>query len=670
MKTPSGTTSNSCSELENIWIPLKDGRRLTARVWLPISAESAPVPAIVEYLPYRKRDATAPRDESTYPVFAAAGYAGLRVDISGTGESDGDFDDEYSERELADGVEIINWVAAQSWCTGRVGMMGISWGGFNSLQIAALRPEPLKAVIAIGTTMDRYNDDIHYKNGCLLYSNFGWSSVMLCYTTRPPDPALVGERWRALWRYRLQAQPFPLDTWLSHQRRDEYWKHGSICEDYHAITAAALVISGWADGYINAPPAAAANMSSTVKAINGPWIHQYPHLAWPHPRMDFHAEAIRWWDRWLKELDNGVDDLPAYRAFISENARPSPWCERQEGRWVAEAQWPSPEINNRTMYLGNHGRLTEEPGSGVLSVCSPQDCGTACGEFFASKPDGELPGDQRIDDAGSMLFESEQLTSALEILGRPVFHAQVAIDRDLGNLAVRLLDVHPDGASVRVSFGVINLAHRNGNEHPAALTPGEFVAVELALDECGYRFLPGHKIRLSVSTAYWPMVMPPPQVVTATLALGDNSLLELPLREGGDETQVREPTDTAPLPACTNHKPPHCERRVIRDLHQNMTHYEEIDDTGENEMPGHGLCIRHHREYRWSICPDDPLTAVASSTYTCWMSRGNWKIRTVSRSSMHCDAEKYYIKANVIAFEGENVFNERHWEKSITREFT
>ncbi len=267
--------------LENEYIALTDGRSLAAKIWLPITAESNPVPAILEYLPYRKRDGTSLRDQSNYPVFAAAGYAGIRVDISGTGESDGDYDDEYSPRELSDGIEVINWIAAQNWCTGDVGMMGISWGGFNSLQIAALRPPALKAVIAIGTTVDRYNDDIHYKNGCHLYSNLYWSSTMLCFASRPPDPTLVGDRWKEMWLHRLNTQPFPLEVWLNHQRRDTYWKHGSICEDYSAIQIPAMVISGWGDGYINAPPAMTANSQSVVSAINGPWIHKYPHFAWP-----------------------------------------------------------------------------------------------------------------------------------------------------------------------------------------------------------------------------------------------------------------------------------------------------------------------------------------------------------------------------------------------------
>ncbi len=370
-------TSAYFSVWENHWIPLSDGRRLAARIWMPHDAVRAGSPAILEYLPYRKRDGTAPRDESTYPTFAAAGYVGIRVDIAGTGESDGCFDDEYSPQELADGVEVIEWIASQSWCSGAIGMMGISWGGFNSLQIASMQPAPLRAVVAIGTTVDRYNDDIHYKNGCLLYSNVWWSNVMLCYASRAPDPELVGEGWRNTWLSRLRTQPLPIETWLAHQRRDAYWAHGSVCEAYSRMTVPALVISGWADGYINAPPCAAANFHGPTKAINGPWIHKYPHFAYPKPRMDFHAEALRWFDRWLRDRPNGAEALPSYRAYVSEAVRPGGWRAEESGRWVAEDQWP-PASQLEAVYFpqDNHLLGTVSTATGVVQVHSPLDCGT------------------------------------------------------------------------------------------------------------------------------------------------------------------------------------------------------------------------------------------------------------------------------------------------------
>ena len=654
--------------IENQWIPLADGRKLAARIWMPKSAAQQPLPAILEYLPYRKRDGTAPRDECTYPGFAEAGYIGIRVDISGTGESDGDFDDEYSPRELSDACEVIEWVAAQAWCDGNLGMMGISWGGFNSLQVAALRPPALKAIISIGSTVDRYNDDIHYKNGCLLSSNFNWSSVMLCYASRPPDPELVGERWKDMWLHRLNTQPFPLEIWLQHQRKDEYWQHGSIGENYAAIDIPALVISGWADGYLNAPPAAAANLGPNSKAINGPWIHKYPHFAWPKPRMDFLGEAIRWWDHWLKGIDNDIENLPDYRAYISENVRPTLRREHEPGHWVAETKLPSPNINQQLFYPAEHRQLLDVPGSlQELSICSPLDCGTACGEIFTLKPESELPGDQRLDDSGSLVFDTAELAQPVEVLGRPGFRFKITVDKPVANIILRLNDVHSDGAVSRVSWGVLNLTHREGNEFPQPMVPGQTETVEIKLDECGYRFLPGHKIRISLSTNYWPMLLPPAEIATATIELGPNTALSLPVRPGGDMIEVAEPEDPNPLPVYKNHKPAECRRWVERDLQTGQTHYHSTDDTGEDEMPEHGLRTRHYHRECWSITADDPLSCQATSQYICWMQRGNWSIRTESDSSFSCDAENFYISATVTAYESEKQVNQRHWKKTIKR---
>ena len=649
--------------LENEWIPLSDGRRLAARIWMPNGARKSPLPAILEYLPYRKRDGTAQRDDSTYPSFAEAGYVGVRVDISGTGESDGDWDDEYSTRELADGCEVIEWIAQQPWCDGNIGMMGISWGGFNSLQIAALQPEALKAVIAIGTTVDRYNDDIHYKNGCLLYSNFSWSSTMLCYASKPPDPELVGEDWRKIWQHRLETQPFPLQKWLSNQRKNDYWKHGSISENYENVKIPSLVISGWADGYINAPPAAAMNLSNT-KAINGPWVHKYPHFALPKPRLDFLREAIDWWDRWLKGIDNGVDRLPAYRAYILEDAKPLLRRERQPGRWVSEKTMPAADTRSRLYYLAPNRQLLDIPGrTREKSLSSPQDTGSACGEFFPLKPDGEMPADQRRDDSGSLVFDSGKLHQPIEILGRPKLRLKIAIDQPLGNIAVRLNDIHPSGEVSRVSWGVLNLAHRNGNEEPEPMLPGKAESVEIELNECGYRFMRGHKMRVAISTSYWPMIMPPPEVVTATIKLGPDAVIELPVRAGVDVYELPEPADENPLPEYKMLQPERSRRWIERNFQTGESHFRVIDDTGEIEVPGHRMCTRHRHDERWTIAADDPLSYRSTSHYTSWMSRGEWSVRTEAESEFRCDAQNFYIKATVRAWDGDTLLHERIWDE-------
>ncbi|MFQ5351226.1 MAG: CocE/NonD family hydrolase, partial [Thermoanaerobaculia bacterium] len=273
--------------IEHCWIPLADGCRLAARIWLPRDAEAQTVPGILEYIPYRKRDATAWRDEVTAPYFAGHGYAYLRVDIRGNGDSDGLMSDEYTAQELKDGTEVIAWIAKQSWCDGRVGMFGISWGGFNALQIAALRPPALGAIVTLCSTDDRYADDIHYMGGCLLNDNLTWSSQMLGYSSRPPDPALVGEAWHETWLERLDAMPLLAANWLGHQRRDAYWRHGSVCEDFAAIEVPVYAMGGWADAYSNAVPRLLSRLESPVKALIGPWAHAKPHIAHPGPRAGY-----------------------------------------------------------------------------------------------------------------------------------------------------------------------------------------------------------------------------------------------------------------------------------------------------------------------------------------------------------------------------------------------
>ena len=359
-------------EIPNIFIPLPDRTQLAARLWLPIDADKQPVPAVLEYLPYRKRDGTIVRDALTHPYLAGHGYACLRVDMRGNGDSDGIMLDEYAEQELADGEAVIAWLVQQPWCTGKVGMMGISWGGFNGLQVAARRPPGLKAIITLCSTDDRYSDDIHYKGGCLLNENLGWSATMFAYSSRPPDPALVGDRWREMWLARLQAEPLLAIPWLEHPHRDAYWKHGSVCEDIGAIDAAVLAIGGWNDAYTNAVPRLVSSMKAPVKGIIGPWAHKYPHFAVPEPRIGFLQEALRWWDRHLKGIDTGVDQDPAFRTYIMDPRRPGAAVTHIPGRWVSDQVWPADRLEQRRLHLNADGLSATAQRSGKRTVSSPQ----------------------------------------------------------------------------------------------------------------------------------------------------------------------------------------------------------------------------------------------------------------------------------------------------------
>ncbi len=658
-------------EIENVWITLADGCRLAARIWLPEDAEADPVPAILEYLPYRKRDGTAERDQMTHPYFAGHGYACVRVDMRGCGESDGLMLDEYARQEQDDALEVIDWIAGQPWCTGKLGMIGISWGGFNGLQVAARRPAPLKAIVTICSTDDRYADDIHYKGGCLLNENLGWASTMFSHSARPPDPALVGERWREIWLERLENTPLLAETWLGHQRRDAYWKHGSVCEDFGAIEAAVFAVGGWGDAYSNAVPRLLAGLEAPRRGLIGPWVHKYPHFAPPAPQIGFLQECLRWWDHWLKGLETGVMEEPLLRAYIMESARPAATYDERPGRWVAEAAWPSPEIESLRLFL-EPGRLATQSDAGddeSLSVSSPQSTGEAAGEYCAMLLGPEWPTDQSLDDARSLVFDSPALEDNIEILGAPALDLELSCDKPQALIAVRLCDLHPDGASTRISYGILNLTHRDGHESPRPLEPDSRISVRVQLDDVGYALPAGHRLRLAVSTCYWPQIWPSPEPATLTVYPGASDLT-LPLRLPREETapSFAEPESAPPLELEVLRPTSHS-RVVERDLASGAVVMRIEDDLGETRNPAHGLATGAKVSELYSIDDRDPLSARAVCDWTETLTRDDWSIRIEARQEQWADRESFHLRSSLTTYEGDAQVFQRTWERSIPRDF-
>ena len=660
-------------EIETAWIPMGDGCRLAARIWLPEGAEEKPVPAVLEYIPYRRRDFTRGRDEAMHRYFAGHGYAAVRVDLRGSGDSDGLLLDEYLPVEQEDGLAVIAWLAAQPWCSGAVGMIGISWGGFNGLQIAALRPPALKAVISVCSTDDRYADDVHFMGGALLIDNLAWGAVMLSYNAYPPDPAVVGDGWRETWRARLDATPPLAGVWLRHQRRDGYWKHGSVCEDLTAIECPVYAVGGWADGYSNAIPRLLAGLPGPSKGLIGPWSHNYPNSGRPGPAIGFLQEAIRWWDQWLAGRDTGIMGEPQYRVWMQDAEPPSDYYETRAGRWVTEATWPSSRIATRRYAIGAEGLGDAAGAEADLTLTPFEAVGAAAGDWCPYGAPGSLPADQREDDSHSLCFDTPPLGEATEILGAPVVEVEVAADRPSAFLAVRLNDVAPDGAATRVSFGILNLTHRDGHESPAPLEPGRRTRIRVQLNDAAHTFRAGHRIRVAVSTAYWPIVWPSPAAVTLTLRAGAG-WLDLPVRApdpADDSLPPFPPAERAPVsvPGELRAAPP--DRSITTDPKTGEAHYRvgsvpadgadptlvRIDDIDLEA----GYAVRE--DYR--IHPDDPLSAAAEVTQRTVFQRAGWRVRVDTVARMTATADAYRLTTEVRAWDGEAVFFERRWDEEV-----
>jgi len=648
---------------EDIRIPMPDGTRLYARVWRPLTDE--PVPALLEYLPYRLTDWTAPRDAQRHPWYAGHGYASVRVDVRGHGNSEGAPGDEYDAQELADGVEVVNWLAAQPWCTGKVGMFGISWGGFNSLQIAALAPEPLKAIVTVCSTDDRYDNDVHYMGGSALAVDLhAWAATMLAFVARPPDPEYAGLVWRDMWLKRLERiDPF-IHTWLAHQLRDDYWKHGSVCEDYGAIGAAVLAVGGWHDPYRDTVLRLVEHLPpERVRGLIGPWSHQYPDRGLPPgPAIGFLQETLRWWDHWLKGIDTGIMGEPPLRAYVSDSHPPATVYDTLPGRWVGEPSWPSPQVKTTTYGLR---------GAPVL-VRSPMHTGVDAGRFFPFGNDADLPPDQRDEDARSACFEFE-VPAETWVLGRPRVRLRLTCEVPRGQVIARLCDVAPDGSSTLVTRGVLNLSARHGRDRAVPWTPGATEDVTFELNGIGHAFPPGHRIRLAVSSAYWPWIWPQPESGAGFTLDPEGCAMELPVRERelGAVVRFDEPEEAAPIgvnhPATLDEPRP--ERLVVRDVAKGEWRLEVDPRYGGTRVYPDGLEFTEDALETYTIDESDPLSARTRSDWSIRLHRPEqaWDTTVRTRSEITCDEADFFTSNEVICTEGGEVIFHRTWEKRIPR---
>jgi hypothetical protein len=654
---------------EDVSVTMPDGVRLAATLYLPET--DSPSPVLLEALPYRKDDLTAGY-RSEYERFAGEfGYAVCRLDLRGTGSSEGIATGEYTPQELDDLDEVIAWLAASGWCTGAVGMYGTSWSGFNSLAVAMRRPPALKAICSIFASDDRYADDVHYFGGALKQLDHAdWPLYMFLENLLPPVPSVYGDGWRELWEQRVrETEPWILHQ-LEQQRYSAYWKQSSLREHPASIRAATMLVCGWADGYKNIALRGFAGLRCPKRLLFGPWSHADVQTCRPGPNIDLVPEMVRWWDRWLKDEDNGVDREPPIVLFARRATRPAADLEELSGEWRFEPGWPLERGGEAPMWLTEAStpvgaaRPTDE-----LEVRG--DVGwTAWISCAGGLPWGQ-PQDQRPDEAFSLVYDWGPLDREVEILGYPRLEVAVASSAPVAYLSAKLCDVFPDGTSALVTRGLLNLTHRDSREHPTPLEPGTTYRVAFELEVASWTFEPGHTIRLDLAGTDWPNAWPPPEPVILTVERSGSALV-LPTLDGPSPIRERPrlapPTREAhPLESSRGEEMSEVTWRIEHDVLRGETR-------AVTAYGGHSAAdeVRPRIEERYEgtvgVSTSDPGRAWVEARATNTLhfpeatvsGRASWTIRS--------DARAYHVRIDVdLEEDGEPRFS-RSWERSIARD--
>jgi predicted acyl esterase len=651
------------------WIPMEDGVRLAASLYLPESTGSGgKAPVVLEALPYRKDDATASYRPEYERLCGEHGYAVARVDLRGTGSSEGVAADEYPASEQADLCQVIGWLAAQPWSTGSVGMYGTSYSGFNSLQVAAERPPALKAVIAIYASDDRYTDDVHYTGGTAkLLDLVDYPLYMVALNALPPVPAIAGPDWRERWRERVEGLEPWLLRWLEEQVDGPYWRQGSLRPAYERIACPTMLVAGWADGYRNATFRVMERLRAPCRLLFGPWSHMATDTSLPGPRIDLVPEMTRWWDRWLRGDHNGVDEAPPLTVFVRHATRPAPDLDEHLGGWRDEPAWPPERATTRALPLGG---AAAAPGAGAGAPDRLEvrpDVGSAAWISCAGQLPFGQPDDQRSDDAWSLTYDWP-LEQELEILGQPRLTVRVGASAPVAFLSAKLCDVFPDGTSALVARGFLNLTRRRSLTDPEPMRPGVVETVELELDATSWVFPAGHRLRLSLAGADWPNLVPPPGPVTLTVER-DGSTLTLPVLDGpGPCPPPALPPPRPHHPAAGDPPGPPVVWRIARDVLGRRAEA-EIDHGGRTELPDGAVLVERYRGTVGTAL-DRPGRSWARGSTDYRIEWPEATVATSARLDLRGDAEAFEVQLDLEAREGDQLRWTRTWRRRIPRNLT
>ncbi|HEV2363460.1 MAG TPA: CocE/NonD family hydrolase [Caulobacteraceae bacterium] len=639
--------------IENVFVERPDGVKLAVQLWLPEGGR--PAPAVLETVPYRKRDDYRPRGLYWGPKLASHGIAYARLDTRGSGDSTGLLEDEYLPSEQEDAAAVVAWLAAQPWCNGAVGMRGVSWGGFITLQTAALAPPALNAIMPMCASDMRFTDDAHFVGGAFALTGLKWAASMKLVMAGPPDPEITGEAWRVEWKHRLAATPAITARWLSHQTNDDYWRQGSVGLDPAAIRCPTYLVGGLVDPYCNFIPRLLERLTVPRKAIFGPWRHGYPQPAAPGPALDWAFEEVRWWREHLAGEATGVMAEPMLRVFMPDAAAGEVGAGPIPGRWIAEAAWPAPSLAPRSYHIGPAGLSREAQAPERRELDASEVVGLGNFEWCPYAPP-EYAGEQSADDERALSFDSPPLEDDLEILGAPVLRIGVACDRPVAHLAARLCEVAPEGRSWLVAWGVLNLSHRDSDADPAPLEPGKFYEIEVPLHFTAHRFKRGGRVRLALSQSLWPLVWPPPQSFRLTLDTA-SARLELPVRP--------PPAAEAPMPIPPwrpSRSDPAAWPKVEISRAEGRVRLVEAWPHSSAELADVGVTvIGAGPNVDLSMTVGEPLTCAWSAVSTAGFERPGWDVSLRAEISVTSTAATFRIEERLLAtLNGEVEADVRH----------
>lgn len=532
--------------LEDGTLEMKDGVHLAVTYYRPVAKTLGErFPVIMEKVPYRKDDFFTLGDYEYGSYFAKRGYVVARVDVRGTGGSEGAIpESEYSEAEISDAEELIAQLSKKSWSNGKVGMYGISWSAFNSLMTAHRKPPALKAIIAAHGSTDLFYNDVHYIDGALHIDSYAHQIDTDNSMPRSPEYRIDEE----YFQNRFDREPW-IFTWLRQQQDGDFWRKESL-KFKTPLEVPVYLIGGLLDGYRDFVMEVSETSKAPVIAEIGPWNHAWPEYGEPGPNYEWRNKALRWWDYWLKDIDNGILDEPSRMAFMRTGHAPATDLDTTPGYWRCSKKWPVEGSATQRLYPQTTRRLGVAPStqSGAENLRYRAGAGMAAGGWW-----GEQTGDMAADDAHSLVYDSAPLTEVMEIMGMPQVALLVAADAPFYQWTVRLEDVAPDGQVALVGGAVINPSQRISRLEPQALIPGEPTLLSTSIHFTTWRFKPGHRIRLAVSNAQFPMIWPSPTPGYTSLFPGAHTWLDLPVVPTQNETSAScvlpppEPSDKAPF---------------------------------------------------------------------------------------------------------------------------